>query len=162
MSSHRLHLHRRRYVCTGRRRRLASAMRKRWGDRRWCGCDRGAVMKCASHAVKKRLGMARLTFSSVMSSCHVHSVVGSGSGDIEMSSSEAIVGPLGSLVKSVMGEKPRKGSGWAMSDFLRCANAFLVVRFWKEPRSCQATRYVRGSMVEKRLGRVMVSASGVA
>jgi hypothetical protein len=120
-------------------------------------------MKWASQPVEKRLGMARLTFSSVMSSCHVHASVLAGSGDIVMSSSGAIGGgPLGSVVKSVTGEQPRNGSGCAIRDFFLCANAFLVVRLWNDPRSCQATQYVSGSIVEKRLGRVMASASGSA
>eukprot|EP00978_Attheya_sp_CCMP212_P041980 scaffold248417_cov67-Attheya_sp.AAC.7 len=129
------------------------------GGGRW---ERGAVMKCASHAVEKRLGSARHTFSSVISDCHVQSVDGGGSVTLAMLSSVAIACSDGVAKKSVVGEQPKNGSGWAIKDFLRWAEAALVSRFWKEPRSCHDTRYCRGSIDANFFGMVMASASGWA
>eukprot|EP00978_Attheya_sp_CCMP212_P038347 scaffold189111_cov50-Attheya_sp.AAC.2 len=97
-------------------------------------------MKCASQAVENRLGRARRMFSSVSSDCHVQSVGGCGSMSIAMLASVAMAVSAGVAMKSVVGEQPRNGSGWAINDFLRWAEAALVIRFWNEPRSCHATR----------------------
>jgi hypothetical protein len=61
--------------------------------------------------------------SSVMSSCHFHVMSAGVSGVMMISSSGAMGGWVGVAVKSVVGEHPRNGSGWSMSDFLRCDEA---------------------------------------